>query len=196
MQKNKWNLLIVFLILAISQGVQGCSDKKNVATTWEEWYAEITIYMDKTKDLLGECDELTNSYVMKYGEAEKLTSQLEKDKKIHSSALTAKSDLFKIRNQLKKLVVPQDFAVYNSKIVNIVDSYIEFVDITSRQGDFNQALDKYYLAIIEAVKEIKRAYINHDAPQDYIDTQEALIQEFSEERENSQNLYPLGLHKR
>ena len=59
-----------------------------------------------------------------------------------------------------------------------MDSLIEFINITTEQGNFDQAVEQYHLTLIEASKEVKHVFIKHDAPQGFIDNQDELIRFF------------------
>ena len=177
--RNYIKLLLV--LLAINAGVifaNGCAPQPKQG--WQDWYENTSSYIDKTQAILAETNRIVNIYALRFEEIEKYGSSLEAESVINSLSGEAIGNLQRLRNHLIALQPPPDLENYHSLIIKALEYQIRFIDATSKGEDFNQAVEQFTLTLIEATKELRRLFIMHDAPPDYIETQDILIRELSE----------------
>jgi len=189
MKQKQQNLLKIFLILLIGSTAvfgmhsYGQTGKQESAKSWEEWYESIIGYIDETTEIIDKASRPVGDYLVKPGEMAGWQIPSETAEKRNALKVDANNALSQLRTRLVALKPPADFKNYHKKAISIIDSHINFIN----DENFGEIASSYAIQfqykLSELVKEIEAAFIEHGAPQNYIDAQRELAEDLSDASE-------------
>ena len=169
---NKHKYLALFLIILLS----GCSFIKDwrAESAWRKQHKDIFNYFDKTTTILEAGGKVVADYANKY----------ERIDTISKISFEAKAELFRLQKKLVVLPYPRDLSDYRKEIMKGMDYLVDFINVASIQGNIDPIVSRYHETLIGATKELNRVFIEYNAPQGFLDNQEELIREFTENRKS------------